>query len=327
MLTDFIQETDVRKKLNELFPKPKLVKPDFAFPSSIPYNARLLGNAIEYYIHLKYDFLNKTGDNHTIINELIENFFPLIGNHFNNYKNPYRCFLKHMHNYHWFTTVKYYIDGKFETNEYSFKNDGKTDRINLMDIFLGVVGAFDELKKFHKNGKETNKFIESILILAKILPGFRMHSMGNEPLNVSRNDKITFQRLIKLLPKNLFKKRKDFKRYPAIGYGYILGRPDFLIDNELLEIKTSKDFFCRSDFNQVLMYYLIYKMQRKMYKRQGVMIEKVSILYPLYKSKIELNLNEVINRKNYSAFLKFFETKKNSFDHLFPKNSRLRENN
>lgn len=106
--------------------------------------------------------------------------------------------------------------------------------------------------------------------------------------------------------KNDFQKKKLLCK-PSLRSLGILATPDFLVDDRILEIKTSKYFFSTEDYLQGLIY-IILAQQKQNKKRWGV-IREIEIFYPVFNKSIKLKLKENDNRiKPALNFLKEYST-------------------
>ena len=319
-LTQFIKQSDIRQNLLELVKKPEIAKPELLFYEN-NYNATLLGYAIDFYIKFKYDFLYQNKTSKYFANELSRKFYADIEIHTRHEKN-----LKKV----WVTSGGDELSkGCFASkeqikwlNEDINENDSLKPVCTLYELHERVDESIHECNKIHKSKSTSENFYKHLILLAKVIPGIKWRKIGNNPLNAEKENIKALESLIKLIPDSVFKKRGVFLRDQHFSFGFIDGRPDYILDNEIFEIKTTKDFFTRSHFNQVLLYYFLYKCNEKKYKKKNININKISIYYPLYGKIIEIIPDDILTSTKSKQFIKYLKLE---IDDLKKMMKRMRE--
>ena len=168
--------------------------------------------------------------------------------------------------------------------------------------------SLTKCKEYKTNGKLTEAFLRAIIILAQILPGIHLYALAKNVGNPSATDLIALKTLIKKIPANFFLS-KNILINPSLSCGLIMGRPDYIIDDIIVDIKTTKDFFKRYDYNQLICYYLLYKIDEKAWNKAGIKINKIGIYYALYGQLIQFNVSDLCTPKDLKEIIKLIESK------------------
>lgn len=167
--------------------------------------------------------------------------------------------------------------------------------------------ALIKYKDYQVRGKITNSFLNALLILAKILPGIFHQRLGKNLFEYnSKNDLEMLKHLIKQIPKDFYK-AKQVLINPNLSCGMVRGEPDYIIDNSIIDIKTTQHFFSRVDYNQLICYYLLYKIDEKRWNEQGIQINKIGIYYALYGKFIHFNVSDLCSPEALKEMMELIE--------------------
>lgn len=161
---------------------------------------------------------------------------------------------------------------------------------------------------YKNTGKVTDDFLNAILILAQILPGIMLQGLAKDMGTSTKNDLYMLKHLINQIPKFFFKP-KNVLSSPYLSWGTIRGEPDYIIDDTILDIKTTKSFFSRADYNQLICYYLLYKMNEEYWNKVGVKINKIGIYYSLYGQLIEFKVSDLCKSDELKEVIELIESK------------------
>src|ERR1019366_9231934 len=102
--------------------------------------------------------------------------------------------------------------------------------------------SLTQYKEYKVAGKVTDSFLNAILILAQIMPGIRFYKLANNTGTTTENDLNMLKHLIKQIPKSLYE-AKNILIQPRLQYDVILGRADYIMDDSIVDIKTTTSFF------------------------------------------------------------------------------------
>jgi hypothetical protein len=162
----------------------------------------------------------------------------------------------------------------------------------------------------------TDSFLNAILILSQIMPGIRFNKLAiNNMGTTTQNDLNMLKYLIKQIPKSLYE-AKNILIQPFLSHRAILGKPDYIMDDSIVDIKTTKNFFSRRDYNQLICYYLLYKINENKWNEAGIKINKIGIYYSLYGQLIQFNVSELCSPDDLEKAIKFIKSSK-GFDIAF----------
>ncbi len=118
------------------------------------------------------------------------------------------------------------------------------------------------VRKFVRTGKLSDRLIEAALQVAKLDPVYR-GALISESLDfqVSPGDITDLRNLLNVLPTDRFKPKRHCLLNPKLRMAHLVGGADvdLVLDNLILDAKTTKDPKCWRDyFNQMIGYYLLY---------------------------------------------------------------------
>lgn len=178
-----------------------------------------------------------------------------------------------------------------------------------MEISKLLEKSLIEYEDYKITGKVTDSFLKAILILAQILPGIQLRGLAKDMGNPSQNDMDMLNRLIKKVPRTVYEP-KNVLINPRLGFGLITGEPDYIVDDLILDIKTTKELFRIQDYHQLLCYYLLYKTSEKEWNKEGVKINKIGIYYSLYGELIQFNIADLCSPKELKEAVTFIKQTK-----------------
>jgi len=166
---------------------------------------------------------------------------------------------------------------------------------------------------FLQNGEITDNLVRSALLLAPLDEYYRR---GVVDKNIGLVDvKIVedLRKMISLVDANIFKANEICILSPTFGEASLLiggADADLIIDDMLIEIKTSKKLELQRDyFNQLIGYYALYKIGgiNDMPKKHE--IKRFGIYFSRYGYLHVININDIIGNKTFPGFLQWFKEK------------------
>jgi hypothetical protein len=313
MVTRLLKQKDVRKKFNEVFKKPDIK--DFSIlDNPIDYNAPLLGNALDYFITCHFNYLNKSETDSLIekadfwIKEL-KRTRPLQNSNGKFEEVCYNCYKSRngVICYHLTYGSKSQVEGhiRFIRGEVIYCYTPK-------EISSLIEESLIKYKTY--KGKLSDQFLNSILILAQILPGIKLHGLARNIGKPDKADLLMLKHLIKQIPKNLFVS-KSVLASPNLNHGTILGEPDYIIDDMILDIKTTKKLFSNADYHQLICYYLLYLIKEKAWFKNRIKINRIGIYYALHGQLIQFKISELCDPKEFKGVIDLLKIKSKNYDY------------
>lgn len=292
--SDLISRPEVKKILDEfiIYPSTK-DKPSLIIDKNSEYDKTLLGNAVEVLFELLIDsswnsFLNPLKSyEHCLLTTLSECKKYGYRNIDEYYILPYTGVLR-----------KYGIVPK-----YLFQNEekGLVKVKNLIDDFYKAIDVLSDKKCFEKN---IDNSMKSILIISNILPLCKRFMMFySNYSNINPNTVTYLKRIYEHFPLETVNLNKRIISEPPISIGGTSGRPDFVVGETLLEIKTTQTYLSKDHLRQTALYYL--GLSEAKYNR--IEIEDIALYYSLYGKTVKFNKSEIFNLKKAKNTFKKIE--------------------
>ncbi len=142
---------------------------------------------------------------------------------------------------------------------------------------------------FLQTGKINDELIRSTLLLAQLDPIFRAGIINTNIGIVDDKDVENLRCLISIVNSNIFQAKRICLLNPSFEYSYLVGGADtdLIVDDILIDIKTTKTLkLSRSNFNQLIGYYALYKMgsikgmpPKSYIKHLGIYFSRYGYLY------------------------------------------------
>lgn len=180
------------------------------------------------------------------------------------------------------------------------------DKESLAKFYESVILKFVSQTKTYLNTKKiTIKYIEILILFTNINSQF---SLLSHPMRSIEGIK-TLSKYLMVLIKSSNKKIDSFKGKilckPSLAAYQTLATPDFIIGNEIFEIKTSNSILSQDDYLQCLIYLIFSQTEEnKLYYGK---IEAVNIYYALHDYNVQIKFAQIQNK--YIKLQKFFTSK------------------
>ena len=166
-----------------------------------------------------------------------------------------------------------------------------------------------------KTGRMNKNIIKSALLLSQLDQIYRGGYVDSYIIEnfgrVDEKDIDDLKKIISFVDPKIFKAKKICLLNPAFGKASKLvggADVDLVIDDMIIDIKTTKNLeLSRAYFNQIIGYYLLYKIGGidKLPARHN--ISRVGIYYARYGFLCLINIKDVIDDKSLSNFIKCFK--------------------
>jgi len=164
--------------------------------------------------------------------------------------------------------------------------------------------------KYMHDGKLSRPLIKSALQLAQLDPVYRASHVDDNLGNIAKADVDDLNRIITNTDLSLFKAKRVCLLNPTFGIASKLvgnADADLIIDDKLIEIKTTKNLsLARREFNQLLGYYFLYRIGHIDGAPKKHKIKHLGIYYSRHNYLHLLDVNDFINERDISAFIKWF---------------------
>lgn len=181
--------------------------------------------------------------------------------------------------------------------------------------YLIITQAKEEYAKFLETQQLTDELLKSSLLLAKLDVFFRVGKIDENLQDIDEKDVEDLRSLISLVDANLFKSSGVVVLNPIFGLAsHRIGGADadLLIDDLLIDIKTKKELTLeRVDFNQLLGYYTLYKIDGIDGTPPHHPVRRLGIYFSRYAYLHVIPVEEVIDESRFSQFLGWFEERVN----------------
>jgi len=181
------------------------------------------------------------------------------------------------------------------------------------EIYEKLNALLDATKKVHKSflksGILTNSIVASSILLAKLDAIYRAGYLDPNLLDINDGDIADLKNLISIVDYSIFKSSKISALNPTFGEAsHLVGGADadFIIDDTLIDIKTTKNLkFDRDYYNQLVGYFILSKLggidglSDHKIKKIGIYFSRHGILHVMPVSDIE-------NNPSFPSFVEWF---------------------
>lgn len=189
------------------------------------------------------------------------------------------------------------------------------------EIYEKLVAILDAIKKVHTSFLKTGKLSDSIttasIILAKLDLIYRVGRLEPNLLDFEDGDIIDLKNLISITNYSLFKSKNISILNPTFGIASSMvggADADFIIDDTLIDIKTTKNLkFEREHFDQLIGYYILSKIGG-IYGINNHKIKKIAIYFSRHSILHAIPVSNIENNPRFNSFVEWFKNKaKNTF--------------
>lgn len=161
---------------------------------------------------------------------------------------------------------------------------------------------------FIKTGKLTDKFIDNAIFLAKLKDSIRsMHPALESPHNTEDINDI--RSMFNEFNLNLFKAKKSCYLHPCVGQGSPVGGafPDLIIDDTLIDIKTSRALkLTRDQFDQLICYYILSRISGINKNKKSIPIKSIGIYFARFGELWTVPISELGDENKFSSMTDWF---------------------
>jgi hypothetical protein len=279
-LTTFLKNRDVKEKFAQQFPKPRfsLKKEILAPPITKHYS--LVGTAFDYLMRFYLKHLNPDAVTKRWVAQL-------------SISHPLSPLLKNV-----------IIDATtHEVIEFTETKD--TQKAKHIIEKAKIVYS-----NYLSSGEVTDELIESALLLAQLDPIFRAGFVDENIGTIDEGDVADLRNLISIVNPEAFRAQELCMLNPTFGEGSRLvggADADLLIDDALIDIKTTKSLKLNRDyFNQIIGYYILFKIGGVDNALYVPKVERIGIYYSRYGELYTIPIRTVLNEERLPLFMEWF---------------------
>jgi len=281
-LTSFLKIKDVKETFKKEFEKPQFKAPKKLLAPPLTKNYTLVGTAFDYLLRFYIKRLNPNAIEYCWIAERVYEMY------------------KPKENY----TV---IPSEWAENP---------------DVYEKFLKIIPEAKKaynaFIKTGEITSELCKATLLLAQLDSIFRSFYIPKN-FEINKKDVEDLKKLISIVKPEYFKAKKICILNPTFGAASELVHGadcDLVIDDMIVDIKTTKETKFRRDyFNQLVGYYILYQIGGIEGLPPNYKIKKLGVYFSRYAYFYVINVDNIIKKETFPAFIKWFKKRASEVFH------------
>ena len=312
-LTKFLEKKDVRKRFREFFPKPRFtVKKEIIAPP-LTENYTKVGTAFDYLLRFYIKSLNPQAICNKWISEISINLLKEIIKANELLEKNQSIKNLRMVNVELVVEKLFKLLKSIEKHHNIKKHKEKIKFIKK--CYYQVEKIVSEAKKiyftFISDGQITQKLIESTLLLAQVDLIYRPVRISRNLGGFNKNDVKDLKSLISLVNHDTFKANKICILNPTFGKASALvggADADLVIDDALIDIKTTKLFQMKREYyNQLIGYYILYRISGIDGMPTNHQIKRLGIYFSRFKYLHLYNIKDILDETNFPEFIEWFK--------------------
>ena len=172
--------------------------------------------------------------------------------------------------------------------------------------------ARNHLEEYLVTGEISNKLLNSTILLAKLDSYSRVGIVDEAMDKVDNRDVDDLSNLLAAVPET-FTAKETCILNPTFGEASSMmggADADLIIDDVLIDIKTTKHLkFSRVEFNQIINYYVLYRIAGVDGLSQEHEIKKLGIYFSRHGYLHTVDVEEIIDENKFPAFVDWFKKK------------------
>ena len=178
------------------------------------------------------------------------------------------------------------------------------------ELFSSAKNAYES---YMEHGKIDDTLVTSTIILAQLDTIFRSGIVGSNFGNAEYGDVLDLKKLIEIVPSEQFKAKIICVLNPTFGAGSELvggADADLLIDDVLLDVKTTKEASLSQEYyNQLTGYYILWKIGGAIGSLKECKISALGIYFPRHARLHTIPINIVEENVHFGEFIDWFKEK------------------
>jgi hypothetical protein len=295
-LTTFLSNSDVRKRFAEEFKREPVIRKYKPLAPPLSSHYGLVGTAFDYLLRFYLKRLNTSAIVSPWVAEKVPSMFEdKIQNAIDNYTIS-----------RWIPLGRYYRPDKMlAIIRYRQKRYKKVYHI--------LTEAKDAYANYLRFGKMDQQILKSALLLAQLDPFYRSGQDEFDLGKIDKHDIKDLEALIKLVSPNIFKAKRLCILNPTFGTASrIVGGADadIILDNTIIEVKTTKHLQVRREnWNQLIGYYILASIGGIDHISPNYKIKRLGIYFARYGELLCFEIKDTINHKKLNKFIRWFITR------------------
>ena len=193
------------------------------------------------------------------------------------------------------------------------------DKPPLSEIISNIKKLVRKAERNHQayinDGKITDSLLKSCIHLAQIDPYLRAYAITKDMGSINKADVVDLKEMISHVNKKRFTAKRHVLFNPTFGYGSNLvggADADIIIDNTLIDIKTTKDpTFKREYHDQLVGYYILSLLGRtpspRPYLNKGVAISRIGIYFSRHGVLHTFGTKDILHNPKFPKLVETFE--------------------
>lgn len=169
--------------------------------------------------------------------------------------------------------------------------------------------------EFIKTGKMNSDLYKAALLLAQVDLIYRAEVVDKNLGSVDENDIKDLKNLISIVKPEYFKAKKICVLNPTFGEAsQLVGGADcdIVIDDTIIDIKTTKNLELRRDyFNQLIGYYILYKIGGIDGMPSNYKIKRLGIYFSRHAYLHVFDVKDIIKKDSFPNFVEWFKKRAN----------------
>lgn len=172
--------------------------------------------------------------------------------------------------------------------------------------------ARDAKADYLKTGEVTDKLLESAILLGQLDGVYRAALIDPNLGTVDHHDVEDLRNLLSIVKPDVFKAKETCILNPVFAKSNLVGGADadFIIDDTLFEVKTTKHLGLRAAYyHQLVGYYILYTLGGLFESDARFEIRKLAIYYSRHALVQSFDVNTILGGTDFRTFLKWFKTR------------------
>jgi len=291
-LTSFLKNKDVKDAFKREFKKPRLKLQGELLAPPLTNHYGLVGTAFDYLLRFYIKRLNPNAIERDWVSET----------------SLHLLWMAQLHNL---------FEIPEEDPVMQKLNEKITENPTLSDptIYKKVVNIIQYSKKvyndFIKSGAMNSELFKAVLLLAQTDVIYRAGLVDENLGNVDEKDIEDLKNLVLLIKPEYFKAKKICILNPTFGVAsQLVGGADcdLVIDDAIIDIKTTKKLELRRNyFDQLIGYYILYKIGGVDSMPSNCEIKRLGIYFSRYAYLHFIDVQDIIKDDTFSTFVEYFK--------------------
>jgi len=291
-LTSFLKDKDVKDAFKREFKKPRLKLQGELLAPPLTNHYGLVGTAFDYLLRFYIKRINPNA----------------IEQHWVSEASLHLLEMAHLHDLLEIPEVSPVIQ---KLKEKITENPTLSDPIVYKKVKEIIQYSKKVRDEFIKTGKMSSDLYKAVLLLAQVDVIYRAGVVDENLGNVDEKDIEDLKNLISVAKPEYFKAKKICILNPTFGIAsQLVGGADcdLVIDDAIIDIKTTKKLdLTRNYFDQLIGYYILYKIGGIDGMPSNCEIKKLGIYFSRYAYLLFIDVRDIIREDTFPNFVEWFK--------------------